>query len=132
MIWFLRVLFTFVLASMLGVTSWASLHQPLGEFARGAVIRDPWVIATMFDTYWAFVAVFVWMAWKESSLPARLLWFVAVMALGNIAIASYFLRELCSLPATGPLGEVFTRRNPGRLVLPGGLTVVAVAVYLLA
>jgi len=132
MIWFLRILFSVVLGSMLWVTTWASLHQPLGEFARGAVIRDPWVIATMFDTYWAFTAVFVWVAWKEQSIAARVLWFLAVMALGNVAIASYLLRELLAVPAGGPLADVFARRNPGRTLLPGLLAAAAVAVYLLA
>lgn len=132
MIWFLRGLFVVVLGSMLWVTTWAGLHQSLGAFARSATIRDPWVIATLFDAYWAFIAVYVWVAWKEQSLAARVLWFVALIALGNLAIAAYFLRELFSVPATGPLAEVFARRNPGRVVLPGILTAASVAIYLLA
>lgn len=132
MIWFLRGLFVVVLGSMLWVTTWAGLHQSLGAFARSATIRDPWVIATLFDAYWAFIAVYVWVAWKEQSLAARVLWFVALLALGNLAIAAYFLRELFSIPATGPLADVFARRNPGRVVLPGILTAASVAIYLLA
>lgn len=132
MIWFLRGLFVVVLGSMLWVTTWAGLHQSLGAFARSATIRDPWVIATLFDAYWAFIAVYVWVAWKEQSLAARVLWFVALIALGNLAIAAYFLRELFSIPATGPLADVFARRNPGRVVLPGILTAASVAIYLLA
>lgn len=132
MIWALRILFLVVLGSMLWVTTWAGSHQALGDFARGPVIRDPWVIATLFDAYWAFIAVFTWVAWKEQSLAARLLWFVALIALGNLAIAAYMLRELFSVPAAGPLQDVFARRNPGRVVLPGVLTAVSVAVYLLA
>lgn len=136
MLWFLRALFAAVIVTMLGVTTWASLHQPLGDFARGAVIRDPWVVATLFDAYFGFLAFFVWVAWKEQSLPARLLWFVALMLLGNLAIGAYMLRELFSVSARTPtreaLAEVFTRRNPGRLILPGALTAAAVAVYLLA
>ena len=65
MILLLRLLFMTVIASMLGVTSWASLHQSLGAFVHGATLRDPWVIATLFDAYWAFVTFFVWVAWKE-------------------------------------------------------------------
>jgi hypothetical protein len=132
MIWALRILFVVVLGSMLWVTIWAGSHQALGDFARGPVIRDPWVIATLFDAYWAFIAVFTWIAWKEQSLPARLLWFVALIALGNLAIAAYMLRELFSVPAAGPLNDVFARRNPGRAMLPGLLTAVSVVVYLFA
>jgi hypothetical protein len=132
MILFLRLLFIVIIASMLGVTTWAGLQQSLGEFARSATIRDPWVIATLFDAYWAFICFYVWVAWKESSLAARVLWFVAVILLGNLAMAAYMLRELMAVPAAGPIDPVFTRRNPGTLLLPGGLTVVAVVIYALA
>jgi hypothetical protein len=132
MIWFLRLLFAAVLVGMLGVTTWASLQQPLGEFARGPVIRDPWVIATLADAYLAFLAVFVWIAWKERSAVARVLWFVALMLLGNLAIGAYFLRELWTVPADGRLDDVFARRNEGHAVLAGSLTAAAFAAYLLA
>jgi hypothetical protein len=136
MILFLRFLFTAVIVAMLGVTTWASLGQSLGDFARGPVIRDPWVIATLFDAYFAFIAFYVWVAWKERSAGARALWFVSIILLGNIAIAAYMLDELFSVSAKEPareaLEKIFARRNPGGLVLPGILTALAVAVYLLA
>ena len=132
MILLLRLLFFVVIGSMVWVTSWASLQQPLGDFARSATFRDPWVIATLFDAYWAFVSFYVWVAWKEQSLAARVLWFIAIILLGNLAMAAYLLRELFAVSAAGPLDLVFARRNPGTLLLPGLLTAAAVAVYLLA
>jgi hypothetical protein len=131
MILFLRVLFSVVIASMLAVTTWASLHTPLFSIPR-EVFGHPWFIATLVDAYWAFIAFYVWVAWKEQSITARLLWFVAIIALGNIAMAAYFLRELFRVPVAGPLDAVFTRRNPGQPLLPGLLTAGSVAVYLLA
>ncbi len=131
MILFLRALFVLIIVSMLAVTTWASLHTPLFAIPR-AVWTHPWFIATLFDAYWAFVSFYVWVAWKEQSLAARVLWFVAIIALGNIAMAAYMLRELFSVPAAGPLAEVFTRRNPGRLALPVGLAAGGVGIYLLA
>lgn len=131
MVIFLRALFIIILASMLGVTTWASLHTPLFAIPR-ELIGHPWFIATLFDAYWAFVAFYVWVAWKEQSPAARGLWFIAIIALGNIAMAAYMLRELFRVPATGPLGDVFARRNPGTVLLPGLLTAAGVAVYLLA
>lgn len=131
MIPFLRALFLVVIASMLAVTTWASLHTPLFSIPR-EVFTHPWFIATLFDAYWAFVAFYVWVAWKERSLAARLLWFVSILLLGNISMAAYLLRELFAVPASGPLDEVFTRRNRGAPLLPALLTAASIAVYLLA
>ncbi len=131
MILFLRGLFLVILLSMLAVTSWASLHTPLFEIPR-EVLRHPWFIATLFDAYWAFIVFFVWAAWKERSAAARILWFITVIALGNIAMAVYFLRELFRVPADGPVDAVFTRRNPGTVTLPAVLVALSLGVYLLA
>ncbi len=132
MILFLRFLFVAVIASMLWVTSWASMHQSLGSFAHSATLRDPWVVATLFDAYWAFVTFYVWVAWKEQSFAARVLWFVSIILLGNMAMSAYMLAQLFAVPAAGPLAEVFTRRQPGKVVLPAALTVVSIIIYLLA
>lgn len=130
--WFLRILFFIVIGSMLWVTSWASQHQALGAFVHSATIRDPWVIATLFDAYWAFITFYVWVAWKEQSLAARVLWFVSIILLGNMAMSAYMLAQLFAVPSSGPLGDVFTLRQPGRLLLPAVLTGISIIVYLLA
>lgn len=127
----LRLLFVVVIALMLAVTTWASLHTPIFSIPR-EVFTHPWFIATLFDAYWAFIAFYVWVAWKEQSAAARIGWFVAIIALGNIAMAAYLLRELFKVPAAGPLDPVFTRRNPGSVLLPVLLAVAGVGVYLLA
>ena len=131
MIIFLRVLFVVVIASMLAVTTWASLHTPIFSIPRD-VFTHPWFIATLFDAYWAFIAFYVWVAWKEQSAAARIGWFVAIIALGNIAMAVCLLRELFAVPADGPLDPVFTRRNAGSVLLPVLLGAAGVGVYLLA
>jgi Protein of unknown function (DUF1475) len=131
MILFLRALFIVVIASMLGVTTWASLHTPLFAIPR-EVYAHPWFIATLVDAYWAFIAFYVWVAWKEQGLGVRILWFIAIIALGNIAMAAYLLRELFRLPAAGPLDAMFTRRNPGTVLLPAILAGAGVGIYLLA
>jgi hypothetical protein len=131
MIIFLRALFIVVIASMLAVTTWASLHTPIFSIPRD-VFTHPWFIATLFDAYWAFIAFYVWVAWKEQSAAARIGWFVAIIALGNIAMAVYMLRELFAVPANGPLDPVFTRRKPGSVLLPVLLGAAGVGVYLLA
>jgi len=106
----LRAFFRFsvVVVSMLGVTSWASAHVPLWETPR-AVVTHPWFIATMFDTYFGFLTFFVWLAYRETSLLARLLWLIAILLLGNIAMASYVLLIVWRLPPEAPASRVLLR-----------------------
>ncbi len=79
-----------VLLAMLGVTSWASLHEnAVAAFLRLA--RDPWGLATLFDAYFAFLAVWFWIAWRERSALSYGIWLVAILLLGNFAIATYML-----------------------------------------
>ena len=128
MLWLLRLLFLAVLGSMLWVTSWASLHQSIFAIPR-EVFTNPWFVATLFDAYFGFLTFYVWLAWKEQSLAARGLWFIAVMALGNLAMALYVLVELFRVRPPSPLAEVITRRNPGGIGLPGALVAASIVIY---
>jgi hypothetical protein len=131
MILFLRAFFILVLVSMVMVTTWASMHTPLFEIPTD-VLRHPWFIATLADAYWAFVTFYVWVAWKESLFAARVLWFVAIVALGNIAMSLYFLRELFRVSADGPIESVFTQRHAGNLLMPASLAALGIMIYVLA
>jgi predicted permease len=131
MLWFLRILFIAVLSSMLCVTSWASMRVSILAIPR-EVFTHPWFIATLFDAYFGFLTFYVWQAWKEQSLAARVLWFIAVMLLGNLAMSIYLLAELFRINKSAQLTEVVTRRNPGNLALPIALVAASIGIYLLA
>lgn len=131
MILFLRGLFIAVIISMLWVTSWASLHCPLFGLPRD-VYAHPWFIATLFDAYWGFTTFFVWVAYKQTSWVARSGWFVAIMLLGNIAMASYCLDELFRAPRDSRVAEVLTIRRDGIGGLGLALGLLGVVVTLLA
>lgn len=93
----LRIAFLGVLVAMLGVTSWASLEVALWKTPR-EVVTHPWFIATLFDTYFAFLTFYLWVAYKETRWLARVAWLLAILALGNIAMALYLLIQLFRLP----------------------------------
>lgn len=131
MILLLRVLFLVVLASMLAVTGWASLQCPLFAIPR-EVFTHPWFIATLFDAYWGFATFFIWVCYKQTSLPARLAWFVAIMLLGNIAMAAYCLDELFRTPRDGRIADVLVTRRDGAGGLGLGLAALGIAVVALA
>ncbi len=110
MIVFLRCFFVVVLLSMLAVTSWASTHVALWRIPA-EVIGHPWMIATLFDAYWGFLAFYFWICYKEVSLLSRVGWLVAVLLLGNIAMAVYALIQLFRVPASASMEEVLLRRR---------------------
>jgi hypothetical protein len=116
LITFLRVLFLVILASMLWVTTWASLQCPLFAVPR-PVSTHPWFLATMADAYWGFTTFFVWVCYKQTSWLARGAWFLAIMLLGNIAMSSYCLAELFQAPRPGRVADLLVSRRDG----PGAL-----------
>ena len=109
MIWTLRVFFLIVLASMLWVTSWASLQCALWDTPR-EVATHPWFIATLFDAYWGFLTFFCWVCWKETSWLKRTAWLIAILLLGNIAMAVYVLNKLFRLRADEGVRDLLVNR----------------------
>jgi hypothetical protein len=114
---------------MLWVTSWASLQCPLFGVPR-EVFTHPWFIATLFDTYWGFITFYVWVCYKQTSWVARAAWFVAIMLLGNIAMALYCLAELFRVPPGTRLADLLTTRRDGPS--PLGLTLAALGAVIIA
>ena len=106
----LRVLFAFVLVSMLAVTSWASLQGALWKMPR-EVATHPWFIATLFDTYWGFLTFYCWVFYKEAGGVARTLWLVTILLLGNIAMALYMLIQLFRVSTDAKVEEVLLRKS---------------------
>ena len=110
MIIFLRCFFAVVLVSMLAMTGWASTQCSLFAIPR-EVGSHPWFIATLLDAYWGFLTFYCWVAWKETSWLSRILWLVAILLLGNIAMAIYALIQLFKVPTTATLQEALTLRK---------------------
>lgn len=110
MILFLKILFSVVLASMLWVTTWASLHGALWKVPR-PVATHPWFIATLFDAYWGFITFFCWVCYKDRSPLKRVAWLLAILLLGNIAMSSYMLNKLFRLPAGANLQDLIATRS---------------------
>ncbi|QYM79287.1 DUF1475 domain-containing protein [Horticoccus luteus] len=127
----LRLLAVAVLVAMLAVTIWAGAQCPLFAVPR-PVLTHPWFIATLFDAFFGFLTFYVWAFYKRTHWLARLAWLIAILILGNIALAAFSLSELCSVPRTAPFSEVLTRRTH-RIGLLGPLLAAAgIAVLFLA
>ena len=106
----LMVLFTAILAAMLWVTVRASLDRSVVTAAVD-LWNDPWGRATLFDAYFGFLTFYVWVAFKEARWSMKVCWFFIIMALGNIAMSAYLIRELLRLGPQDSWSQLLTRRN---------------------
>ncbi len=110
MIGALRIFFLIVLASMLWVTSWASLSCALWKTPR-EVATHPWFIATLFDACWGFLTFYCWVCWKETSWTKRVVWLISILLLGNIAMSSYVLNKLFRLPEGATVKDLLVNQD---------------------
>ncbi len=99
-----------VLISMIGVTTWASLDRSVIDGFK-SVWADRWGAATLFDAYFAFLTFYLWVFYKESSILARTLWLLAILAFGNIAMAIYLLKEIYHLPKGATVPSLLLRKE---------------------
>lgn len=107
----LQILFSFILLSLLAFTSYASTQQPVWEWQGLTQGLDRWwTIATLIDAYYGFMTFYVWVAYKEVRWLPRIAWFVAIMALGNMAMAAYVLWQLAKHRDGEPLPSILLRR----------------------
>ena len=103
---FLQLAFLAVLAAMLWVTWTASLDRDVLTAGR-ELWADPWGKATLFDAYFAFLTIWLFVAWRERTWLSRILWLLAILVLGNFAIATYFLIALFRLTPGADWGRIF-------------------------
>ncbi len=106
---FLIAVCCLVLVIMLYATISASLHQDIISATR-QLWPDPWFRATLADAYCGFLFFWLWVAWREQSVVRGALWFVLIMALGNIAMACYLLLQLRHIRNDEDLHGLFCRK----------------------
>jgi hypothetical protein len=103
----LKIIFAAIFVWMVSMTTYLSLHKPLWEAgSEFSWASSPWAVATLFDAYFGFLTFFVWVCFKERGLTAKVLWFVLIMALGNIAMSGYVLIQLFRLKPEEPLSDL--------------------------
>lgn len=105
----LKLLFGFIFIFMVVMTVRTSLQVSLWS-AMPAFAASPWSMATLYDAYFGFLTFFCWLAWRERSLALKVVWFVLIMALGNIAMSAYVLSQLFSLKNEQGVGALFQQK----------------------
>ncbi len=116
--YFLIGLFSLVLFGMLGITTYASMDRSVLNVGS-QLLSDPWFLATLADAYFGFLTFYVWVAYKEAGLARKLVWFVLIMTLGNIAMALYMLWQLSRLKHSATPIDLLLRINDPTLTARG-------------
>ena len=108
----LKVLFSCIFVGLTGYNLWAGTQQPLMQW--GGLTTKPdryWTIATFVDAYCGFLTFYVWVAYKELRWIKRIVWFFAIMLLGNIAMSAYVLLQLKRSTPNEEASGILTARN---------------------
>lgn len=106
---FLRVLFGAIFLFMVVMTIKTSVQIGLSE-AWPNYRANPWAMATLYDAYFGFITFFVWVAYRETKLWVKALWFVLIMGLGNIAMSLYVLIQLFRLKPGEPASAILLKK----------------------
>ncbi len=103
----LRCLFGFMLISLFSYTFWASTQQAVWDWQGITLGPDRWwTLATLIDAYYGFLTFYVWVWFKERGSVARLGWFIAIMALGTMAMSAFVLLQLARLRPDEPVSAI--------------------------
>ena len=106
----LGLMFSAILVAMLAVATYASLDRSILNVGP-QLMSDPWFQATLADAYFGFLTFFAWVAYKEPGIWRKLIWFVLIMTLGNIAMSAYVLIQLVRVDRTKGIESILLR-NP--------------------
>ena len=103
----LKILFAAILVTMIVVSCYATSKQALTQWTGLTAGQDRyWTFATLCDAYFGFTTFYVWVFYKERVWLARILWFIAIMALGNMAMSGYVLLQLAKLRKDEPASTI--------------------------
>jgi predicted permease len=106
---FLKLLFGGIFLWMTVMTIRTSLAMSLWQ-AWPTYAANPWAVATLWDAYFGFLTFYVWVVYKERKIWLRMLWFLLIMGLGNIAMSLYVLIQLMRLRGDESAETILWRR----------------------
>ena len=108
MIKLLKLLFGTIFVWMVVVTVRTAMQISIPA-AWDSFAANPWAVATLYDAYFGFITFWVWVAYKELALWARIVWLVLILCLGNIAMSLYVLIQLFRLKPGQTVEALFRR-----------------------
>lgn len=105
---FLKLLFGSIFVFMVVMTVRTSLQVPIWQ---ASFTGNVWAWATLYDAYFGFITFFCWVAWRERLPGIKLVWFILIMLLGNIAMSLYVLLQLFELKPEESVSALFQKKT---------------------
>lgn len=109
MIRLLRLLFAGIIVAMIYITVSAGLQENLFDAVR-RLSGDRWAVATLWDAYFGFLTFYIWVFYKEG-WGGRIVWFLLIAGLGNMAMSAYALIQLFKVPPEAGFADVVLKRR---------------------
>ena len=81
---------------MLGTTFWASFQDSI--LNQGHLFKEAWFLATLTDTYLAFLLFYCWVFVVTPKWYFRLIHLVGVICLGNIMMGCFIAYRAYKMP----------------------------------
>ena len=72
---------------------------------------SPWVMANIINVNFGFIVFLIWAAYCETNLGMKVLWFILIMGLGNIAMSFYVLIQIWRLKPGQPVSAILLKRS---------------------
>lgn len=94
----MKIAKTLSLLGILAMTAVLVYGFTIGDFSGegSQLLSMPWGIVSLVDLYTGFILFSMWIVYREKSLPAAILWTVAMMVLGFFTGALYTFLALQS------------------------------------
>jgi len=83
---------------------------PYYTLAWACLFSSPRSIAALYDAYFGFVTFFCWLRRREQSLGIKIVWFILIMALGNMAMSAYVFLQLFGLQQEEGVAVLFRQK----------------------
>lgn len=77
---------------------------------RFSFTGNPWAWATLYDAYLGFITFFCWVAWRGRSFSLKIIWFILIMLLDNIAMSFYVLLQIFALRPEDNVSVLFEQK----------------------
>jgi hypothetical protein len=112
----IRVFAAVVIVALVAVSVWATGYVGVVPAIKDLLAHpssgyNPLFIATLFDAYFGFLWFWLWVAYREPSWLARIIWLGLILILGNMAMGAYVLLSLAQLPDNARMEDLLLRRE---------------------